>query len=575
MTTPRFQFSGSAERPGARSTKAATQVPNPNATEYSVSELSLAVKRTVETSFDFVRVRGEISRPTYARSGHLYFTLKDEKAVLDVVCWKGQVAKLSTRAEEGLEIIAQGRLTTYPGSSKYQLVLEAMEPAGEGALLKLLEERKKKLAGEGLFDQERKQSLPFLPRSIGVVTSPTGAVIRDILHRIADRFARPVRLWPVKVQGQGAAEQIAAAIAGFNALPDDLRPDILIVGRGGGSLEDLWAFNEEVVVRAIADSRLPIISAVGHETDTTLADFAADWRAPTPTGAAERAVPVRTELLLGVEDYGLRLGRSGQALMARRKEALAGLARGLGQPGQLLDLAYQRSDTLAQRLDRGFERQVQVKSQAVERLALKLLHPRETLRAAEDRLTQGFERLGLASRSMLRAAAGDWRNLQAPRRLAQALQRQLDRDGQALSQLVALMASYQAVDKRALERGYARVERPDGSLVTQAAALAAGERLRLVFSDGAGLVQALGQSEPLGQSDPVGKSESTGPQSQPKPALGQPHADAKEPDSPNAPAVDAAVETEPEKASAQRSGKEGRKEKPRSKDQDDKQGWLL
>lgn len=568
----------------------------------------MAVKRTVETSFDFVRVRGEISRPTYARSGHLYFTLKDEKAVLDVVCWKGQVAKLSTRAEEGLEIIAQGRLTTYPGSSKYQLVLESMEPAGEGALLKLLEERKKALAAEGLFDQERKQALPFLPRSIGVVTSPTGAVIRDILHRIADRFARPVRLWPVKVQGQGAAEQIAAAIAGFNALPDDLRPEVLIVGRGGGSLEDLWAFNEEVVVRAIAASRLPVISAVGHETDTTLADFVADWRAPTPTGAAERAVPVRAELLLAIEDLGLRLGRGGQGHLSRRSDTLQGLARGLGQPDHLLDLAYQRSDAMAERLDRGLERLIVGQSQAVERLALKLVHPREALRAAGERLIQGFERLRLACQGQMRASVGDWRSLQASQRLGQAARRYLERESQGLAQLAALMASYQAVDKRALERGYARVERLDGSLVTQAAALAAGQRLRLVFSDGAGLVQALGDGSDNDGGDGSGGdgpaagqgSANQGPANQgqanqgpanqgqanqgqtsrSKPALGQPQPGAIAQETPAVPAGDVAAKVgKPSKSGNKTGNKTGKqpaaKDAGKSKDSDDKQGWLL
>ncbi len=538
MTNPGFNFSG-GEPPSNHANSDATGAPN--ASEYTVSELSQAIKRTVETSFDFVRVRGEISRPTYARSGHLYFTLKDEKAVLDVVCWKGQVARLGTRAEEGLEIIAQGRLTTYPGSSKYQLVLESMEPAGEGALLKLLEERKKKLAVEGLFDQARKRPLPFLPRAIGVVTSPTGAVIRDILHRIAERFPRPVRLWPVKVQGQGAAEQIAAAIAGFNALPDDLRPEILIVGRGGGSLEDLWAFNEEVVVRAIAASQIPIISAVGHETDTTLADFVADLRAPTPTGAAERAVPVRSELALGIEDLGLRLQRGTLSLTGRRSELLAGLVRGLGKPGHMLDMAYQRLDAASQGLDRGLDGQIQGRAQAVERLALKLVHPREALRTAGDQLGQRVERLRLAATGLLRGAARDWQGLQAPRRLSQALQRRLERDGQALAQVSALMASYQGVDKRALERGYARVERGDGSLLTQAASLVPGEILRLVFADGAGQVQAL---EPA-----AGQS-----QSGPSAASGQPQASVK-----------------PELTSSAKAPEPAKK--PPKKD--DGQGWLL
>ena len=269
-----------------------------NLPEMTVTELSQAVKRTVEGSFERVRVRGEITRPSFPSSGHVYFRLKDESAVLDAVCWRGAAARLSIRPEEGIEVIASGRLTTYAGRSTYQIVVDSLEIAGEGALLKLLEDRKKKLAAEGLFEESRKRPLPYLPETIGVITSPSGAVIRDILHRLAERFPRRVLVWPVAVQGDGAAEQVAAAIEGFNALPEGgavPRPDVLIVARGGGSLEDLWAFNEEVVARAVAASAIPLISAVGHETDTTLIDYVSDRRAPTPTAAAEIAVPVRGE----------------------------------------------------------------------------------------------------------------------------------------------------------------------------------------------------------------------------------------------------------------------------------------
>src|SRR5690349_23623264 len=266
-----------------------------NVPEFSVSELSFALKRQLEGAFPRVRVRGEVSQPSFPRSGHCYFRLKDENAVLDAVCWKTTLPRLGLKIEEGMEVIATGKITTYAGSSRYQIIIDRVELAGEGALLKLLEDRRKKLAAEGLFDTEHKRPLPFLPEIVGVVTSPSGAVIRDILHRLADRFPRRVILWPVAVQGEGAAEQVAAAINGFSALPPDgpvPRPDVLIVARGGGSLEDLWAFNEEIVVRAAAASTIPLISAVGHETDTTLIDFAADRRAPTPTAAAEMAVPV-------------------------------------------------------------------------------------------------------------------------------------------------------------------------------------------------------------------------------------------------------------------------------------------
>src|SRR5437588_6193585 len=271
-----------------------------NLPEYTVSELSMALKRSIEESFSHVRVRGEISSFKRVGSGHCYFALKDAEAVLDAVCWRNTAIRLPLKPEDGMEVVCTGRLTTYPGRSKYQLVIDSIELAGIGALLRILEERRLRLAAEGLFAAERKKKLPFLPRVIGIVTSPSGAVIRDILHRLGDRFPRRVLLWPVAVQGEGAAAQIAAAIDGFNRLSSEgqvPRPDLLIVARGGGSLEDLMAFNEEIVVRAAAESAIPLISAVGHETDTTLIDFASDRRAPTPTAAAEFAVPVPADLL--------------------------------------------------------------------------------------------------------------------------------------------------------------------------------------------------------------------------------------------------------------------------------------
>ncbi|MFD1333321.1 exodeoxyribonuclease VII large subunit, partial [Methylopila musalis] len=282
-----------------------------NAPDVTVSELSQALKRTVEDAFGYVRVRGEISgyRGPHS-SGHAYFALKDEGAKIDAVVWRGSFSKLRFKPEEGMEVIATGRLTTYPGKSAYQIVIDALEPAGVGALMALLEERRRKLAAEGLFDRERKRPIPFLPEVIGVVTSPTGAVIRDILHRVSDRFPRRVLVWPVRVQGETAAAEVAAAIRGFNALAPGgpiPRPDVLLVARGGGSLEDLWAFNEEIVVRAAAESAIPLVSAVGHETDTTLIDFAADVRAPTPTAAAEMVTPVRADLLATVAERGARL----------------------------------------------------------------------------------------------------------------------------------------------------------------------------------------------------------------------------------------------------------------------------
>src|SRR5437868_4098356 len=310
----------------------ASDGPRPNLPEYTVSELSMALKRRIEESFSYVRVRGEISGFKRHSSGHCYLALKDADAVLDAVCWRGTALRLTLKPEDGMEVVCTGRLTTFPGRSKYQLVLETMELAGVGALLKLLEDRKQRLAGEGLFAAERKRQLPFLPSVIGVVTSPTGAVIRDILHRLADRFPRHVLIWPVAVQGESAAAQVAAAIAGFNTIGTGgpiPRPDLLIVARGGGSLEDLMPFNEEIVVRAAAESTIPLISAVGHETDITLIDFAADKRAPTPTAAAEMAVPVRSELFVEVQGLARRSMLCWQRAQEGRRNGLRAAARAL------------------------------------------------------------------------------------------------------------------------------------------------------------------------------------------------------------------------------------------------------
>src|SRR6187399_280191 len=330
-----------------------------NVVEWTVSELSSALRRTVEDAYGYVRVRGEVSGFKGASpSGHVYFRLKDDKAVLEAVIWKGAFGRMRVRPEEGLDVIVSGKLTTFAGSSSYQIVIDSLEPAGIGALMKLLEERKKKLAAEGLFDPARKQLLPFLPRVIGIMTSPTGAVIRDILHRLSDRFPRRVLVWPVKVQGEGSAEQVAAAIRGFNALPEGgriPRPDLLIVARGGGSLEDLWSFNEEIVVRAAAESMIPLISAVGHETDITLIDFAADKRAPTPTAAAEMAVPVRSELFVEVESLARRTMVCWQRGQESRRNELRAAARALPSLSELLAIPRQRLDHLGAALPRGLK----------------------------------------------------------------------------------------------------------------------------------------------------------------------------------------------------------------------------
>ena len=331
----------------------------PNTAEFTVSELSAALKRTVEDAYGHVRVRGEISgfRGPHS-SGHCYFALKDQTAKIEAVIWKGTHGRMRFKPQEGLEVIATGRLTTYPNSSKYQIVIETLEPAGIGALMALMEERKRKLAAEGLFDPNRKRQLPWLPEVIGIVTSPTGAVIRDILHRLADRFPRRVLVWPVKVQGDGSAEQVAAAIRGFNALHQGgriPRPDLLIVARGGGSLEDLWSFNEEIVVRAAAESEIPLISAVGHETDVTLIDFAADRRAPTPTAAAEMAVPVRSELVIEVASLARRAFACWQRGQEARRTELRAALRALPSREDLLAIPRQRLDHATDRLPRALQ----------------------------------------------------------------------------------------------------------------------------------------------------------------------------------------------------------------------------
>src|SRR5437868_8428888 len=379
-----------------------------NAPEFTVSELSSALRRTVEDAYGHVRVRGEISgfRGPHS-SGHCYFTLKDERARIEACIWKTTLQRLRVKPQEGLEVIATGRLTTFPGSSKYQIVIEAIEPAGIGALMALMEERKKKLSAEGLFDEARKQLLPWLPEVIGVVTSPTGAVIRDILHRLQDRFPRRVLVWPVRGQGGGSAEQIAAAIRGFNALPDGgriPRPDLLIVARGGGSLEDLWSFNEEIVVRAAADSMIPLISAVGHETDITLIDFAADKRAPTPTAAAEMAVPVRSELFVEVTALARRTMVCWQRSQEGRRNEFRAAARALPGAAELLAIPRQRLDSAAGGLPRGPKANPHAQHRRFSHLSagltLKVL--RGQVAQANHRLTVSGERIRLSARALLR-----------------------------------------------------------------------------------------------------------------------------------------------------------------------------
>lgn len=351
-------------------------------TEYSVSEISFAIKQCVETAFARVRVKGEIFGAKKADSGHWYLSLKDENAVLSAVCWRGVASALPVKIEDGLEVVATGKITTFAGRSSYQLVIEQLEIAGTGALLKLLEERKQQFLKEGLFDAAHKQKIPFLPKVIGVVTSPSGAVIRDIIHRVRDRFPTGIIVWPTPVQGEGAAEKIAAAINGFNALPEDgvvPKPDVLIVARGGGSLEDLWPFNEEIVVRAVYNSKIPVISAVGHETDTMLIDYAADVRAPTPTGAAEFAVPVKSELLLQLSSLDNRRLNAATRLLNEYKQMLEGLSRGIPNLEQIVAESRQKLDERAERLKLAIRNYLLVKKQALDLSGLKPYYVRNLM----------------------------------------------------------------------------------------------------------------------------------------------------------------------------------------------------
>jgi exodeoxyribonuclease VII large subunit len=365
-----------------------------NAAEYTVSEISNALRRTVEDAFGNVRVRGEISgyRGPHS-SGHAYFSLKDDRARIDAVIWRTTLLRLKFPPEEGMEVIATGRLTTFPGKSTYQIVIDALQPAGAGALMALLEERKKRLAAEGLFEKSRKRPLPFMPAVIGVVTSPTGSVIRDIIHRIKDRFPLRIVVWPVRVQGETAAAEVAAAVAGFNTLPPGggvPRPDVIIVARGGGSLEDLWGFNDEALARIIAASGIPVISAVGHETDWTLIDFVADVRAPTPTGAAEMAVPVKADLEATLAGLAARLRACTSRGFDRRRTALRAAARALPSPDQLMALPRRRFDEASARLGRALTVAVQRRRA---RLAAARLSP-ATLRRRTGEARRAFERAG-------------------------------------------------------------------------------------------------------------------------------------------------------------------------------------
>jgi exodeoxyribonuclease VII large subunit len=439
------------------------QVGGDNSPVFTLQELSQALKKTVESAYEHVRVRAEVSRPVRAASGHLYFTLKDGEATLDAVCWKNVVDSLDVQPEEGLEVIATGRLTTYPGRSKYQIVLKSLELAGEGALLKLLEERKRRLHTEGLFDEGRKKQIPAMPMTIGVVTSPDGAVIRDILHRLEERFPVRVLVWPVSVQGENAAAEITAAVNGFNALLDEASPvvpvpDLVIVARGGGSLEDLMAFNDEAVVRAVADLRLPVISAVGHETDHTLIDLASDLRAPTPTAAAELATPVKADLDARLAELDGRLIRSLSGQVQRSGQHLQNLGRALGDPEMLLSMKAQQLDIQDSALQRKHENYLAAAAERLQDRAGRLRSPRRSLEEGQSGLALLAQRLDSKFAAVMKSSRV---RFDKASRLMEA-------------------SSFH----RALDRGFALITGPDGQLMRSARDYDDGDDVIMTFSDG-------------------------------------------------------------------------------------------
>jgi len=455
-----------------------------NAPAYSVSELAFALKKTLETAYGFVRLRGEISKVTRHGNGHIYLDLKDENASINGVVWKGSVRGLKVQPSQGLEVVVTGRITTFAPRSSYQIVIETMEHAGVGALLAQLERLKEQLKAEGLFDADRKKPLPSTPQVVGVVTSPTGAVIRDILHRIRDRWPTRVIVWPVVVQGQDAAAQVAAAVRGFNALPPDgpvPRPDVLIVARGGGSIEDLWPFNDEALARVVAAGDIPLISAVGHETDTTLIDYVSDRRAPTPTAAAEIATPVLADLKAAVLDSERRMNRCLQHALETRRSRLA--AARLPRPSELLGPRTQRFDLASGRLAAALERNVAVHEHAFARIggrfAPALLDRPQRLKA--ERLAELSARLAAAAARAADTAERRSRLADLSARMHRAIDHRLKREGERLARIEQLRASLNPDGP--LDRGFARVHHADGRLARRGADLQAGEEIRLVFAD--------------------------------------------------------------------------------------------
>jgi len=454
-----------------------------NLQDYSVTEISAALKKTVEDRFGHVRIRGEITgfRGQHS-SGHCYFALKDDRARIEAVIWKGNFNRLQHKPEEGLEVIASGKLTTYPGSSKYQIVIDNLEPAGAGALMALLEERKKKLEAEGLFAPERKQLLPFMPRKVGVVTSPTGSVIRDILHRIGDRFPLHVMIWPVRVQGETTGTEVSNGIIGFNAMPENERPDVIIVARGGGSIEDLWGFNDEAVVRAAAGSNIPLISAVGHETDWTLIDYAADVRAPTPTGAAEMTVPVKAELDATIASYRARLQSALVRKLDKSKSDFRAASRGLSTPDSLLEMPRRSLDEASGRLGRGLDLATRAKRASFERVASRLSNRGLTvaMERSKERLANAMRRTYSAHKNNV-VFAGK-RFLDLNRRAPSAFSLPLETAKRKFDQADRLLESYSY--SNVLERGFAIVRDTDGKPLVKSGAIKKSQSISVQLQDG-------------------------------------------------------------------------------------------
>lgn len=452
--------------------------------EFSVTEISNLIKRTIEGNFQSVRIRGEISGFKIAPSGHVYFSLKDSKAVLASICWKNQYAKLQFKPEEGLEVVCTGTLTTFAGQSKYQLTVQSLEPAGLGALMALLEKRKEKLQKEGLFNQEHKKSIPFLPKTVGIITSPTGSVIRDIIHRIEDRFPLQIIVWPVLVQGETAAQQIAEAIYGFNNLPDNNtsipKPDTLIIARGGGSIEDLWAFNEEIVARATFNSQIPIISAVGHETDVTLVDYVADKRAPTPTAAAEMSVPVLAELVASLNDLNNRFNYSTQKHFNNTRDILEATYRALPKPNSILNYHAQRLDELSIRFIDSLPKYYQMLTSYIGAIYSRLKSPSELITIWQEQLKSAFNQIIYLTMPKIDIISN--KILDNKKILDRNVEYQIDKTSMKLESLTKLLESYSY--KNTLKRGFSIIRNEQNQIVYSTKQIDENKEISLELHDG-------------------------------------------------------------------------------------------